>query len=151
MTGDHQKFRDLDTTIGDKVCFGDGSIVEIHGRCSILFQGISRDQWILFDVYFISKLKSNLISLGQLTEIGYRIEMDDDLIEVFEKSAMRTIMRVQRSGNRLYKIELKTVEPVSLLANVDDESWLWHGRLGHVNFESIKMLVEKEMAGGTSD
>jgi hypothetical protein len=74
--------------------------------------------------------------------------MDENLIEVTEKSTMRTIMRVQRSGNRLYKIELKAMEPVSFLAKVDDQSWLWHGRLGHVNFESIKMLVEKEMAGG---
>jgi hypothetical protein len=148
MIGDRQKFRNIDTTIGGKVHFGDGSEVEIHGRGSILFQGNAGDQWLLSDVYFIPKLKSNLISLGQLTEIGYRIEMDENLIEVTEKSTMRTIMRVQRFGNRLYKIELKAVEPVSFLAKVDDQSWLWHGRLGHVNFESIKMLVEKEMAGG---
>jgi hypothetical protein len=148
MTGDRKKFRDIDTTVGGKVRFGDGSTVEIHGRGSILFQGISRDQWILFDVYFIPKLKSNLISLGQLTEIGHKIVMDDDLIEVFEKSTMRMIMRVQRSVNRLYKIVLKTVQPVCLLANLSDESWLWHGRLGHVNFQSIRMLVEREMAGG---
>ena len=37
MTGDHQKFRDLDTTVGGKVSFGDGFVVEIHGRGSILF------------------------------------------------------------------------------------------------------------------
>lgn len=74
--------------------------------------------------------------------------MDDDLIEVSEKTSMRMIMRVQRTLNRLYKIDLKTVEPVCLLTNVGDESSLWHGRLGHVNFQSIKILVEKEMAGG---
>jgi hypothetical protein len=73
--------------------------------------------------------------------------MDDDLIEVFEKNPVRMIMRVQRSLNRLYKIELKYIEPVSFLSSIGDESWLWHGRLGHVNFQSIKMLVEKEMAG----
>jgi hypothetical protein len=74
--------------------------------------------------------------------------MDDDLIEVSKKSTMRMIMRVQRSINRLHKIVLKTVEPVCLLANVSDESWLWHGTLGHVNFQLIRMLVEREMAAG---
>ena len=148
MTGEHHKFRSIDNSVSGKVRFGDGSAVEIHGRGSILFQGPSGDQWLLNDVYFIPKLKSNLVSLGQLTEIGHRVVMDDDLIEVIEKSTMRMIMRVQRTGNRLYKIELKTIEPMSLLANVDDESWLWHGRLGHVNFQSIRMLVEKKMAGG---
>jgi hypothetical protein len=83
-----------------------------------------------------------------LTEIGYKVVMDDDLLEVTEKSRMRTIMRVQRSVNRLYKIELDTVELVSFLVNASDNNWLWHGRLGHVNFNSIKMLALKEMAGG---
>jgi hypothetical protein len=113
-----------------------------------VFEGQSGDQWVLYDVYYIPKLKSNLVSLGQLTEIGHRILMDDNLIEVAQKNPEKMIMRVQRSVNRLYKVELKTANPVSLLANVSDMSWLWHGRLGHVNFQSLKMLVEKEMAGG---
>ena len=74
--------------------------------------------------------------------------MDDDLIEVSEKNPKRVIMRVQRTANWLYKIELKLVSLVCLLANVGDVSWLLQGRLGHVNSQSLKMLVEKEMAGG---
>ena len=124
MTGDLHKFRDIDTTVNDKVCFGDGSAVEIQGKGSTLFQGISGDQWILFDVYYIPKLRSNLVSLGQLTEIGHRVVMDDDLIEVSEKNPERMIMRVQRTLNRLYKIELKPVEPVSFLSSIGDDSWL---------------------------
>jgi hypothetical protein len=102
----------------------------------------------LSDVYFIPKLRSNLISLGQLTEIGHKIEMDDDYIEVIDKNKNRLIMKVHMSANRLYKIQLDVVKPVCLLANANDESWLWHGRLGHVNFKSIKLLVEKKMPGG---
>jgi len=124
MTGDLHKFRDIDTTVSDKVRFGDGSAVEIQGKGSTLFQGISGDQWILFDVYYIPKLRSNLVSLGQLTEIGHRVVMDDDLIEVSEKNPERMIMRVQRTLNRLYKIELKPVEPVSFLSSIGDDSWL---------------------------
>jgi len=148
MTGDREKFREIDPTVAGKVTFGDGSSVEIKGKGSIVFQGQSRDQWVLYDVYYIPKLKSNLVSSGQLTEIGHRVLMDDNLIEVAQKNPEKMIMRVQRSVNRLYKVELKTANPVSLLANVNDVSWLWHGRLGHVNFQSLKMLVDKEMAGG---
>jgi hypothetical protein len=74
--------------------------------------------------------------------------MDGDIIEVTEKCTARVIMRVQRTDSRLYKIHLTTVEPVCLMANTSDSSWLWHGRLGHINFQSIRMLVEKEMARG---
>ena len=104
------------------------------GKGSILFQGRTGDQWLLHDVYFIPKLKSNLISLGQLTKIQHRIVMDDNEVVVSEKDRSRLIMRVQRTVNHLYKIELVLVMPVCLLTSIVDEAWLWHGRLGHVNF-----------------
>jgi hypothetical protein len=103
---------------------------------------------LLNDVYFIPKLRANLISLGQLTEIGHRVVMDEDEITVSEKNPPRLIMSVQRSGNRLYKIELKCVEPTCLLASLEDQGWLWHGRLCHVNFQALKQLADKEMVGG---
>jgi hypothetical protein len=94
MTGDLQKFRSIDMSVSGKVRFGDGSTVEIQGKGSILFQGNSGDQWLLDDVYYIPKLRSNLVSLGQLTEVGHRIVMDDDLLEVTEKKHVRLLMKV---------------------------------------------------------
>ena len=35
-----------------------------------------------------------------------------------------------------------------LKAYVKDETWLWHMRLGHVNFDSMKMTTQKEMLKG---
>ena len=61
------------------------TIVEIQGRGTIVFQGKYGDQWVLSDVYYIPKLRSNLVSLGQLTEIGHIIGLDDDVLEVLEK------------------------------------------------------------------
>jgi hypothetical protein len=49
---------------------------------------------LLNDVYFIPKLRANLISLGQLTEIGHRVVMDEDEITVSEKNPPRLIMSV---------------------------------------------------------
>lgn len=138
MTGDPQKFRDLNRAVTGKVRFGDDSTVEILGRGTIVFQGKSGDQWVLSDVYYILKLKSNVVSLGQLTELGHRIVLGDDVLEVLEKYPVRLIMRVPRTQNRLYKIELRTVEPSCLLASIYDQAWLCHGRLGHVNFRSLK-------------
>jgi len=65
-----------------------------------------------------------------------------------EKNPFRLIMKVDRTLNRLYRVELKTAEPACFLTSVSEEAWLWHGRLGHANFQSIKFLVDKEMALG---
>jgi hypothetical protein len=149
MTGDRGKFLELDLKIAGKVRFGDGSAVDIVGKGSVLFQcKNSSDQWLLHDVFYIPKLKANLVSLGQLTETCHRINLDDDWLEVVDKVSGKLIMKVYRSVNRMYKIELQLAKPACLMGSIDEPAWLWHARLGHVNFKAMKMLVEKGMAAG---
>ncbi|GJR35223.1 zinc finger, CCHC-type containing protein [Tanacetum coccineum] len=70
MTGTKSHFRDIDESIIRRVRFGDGSYVKIKGRGSILLGCRNHEQKIVSDVYYIPNLKSNILSLGQLTEIG---------------------------------------------------------------------------------
>jgi len=86
MTGDRKKFLELDGGVTGRVRFGDGSGVQIEGKGSILFRCRDGSQWLLRDVYYIPKLRSNLVSLGQLTESGYMVVMDDGVLEVFDKN-----------------------------------------------------------------
>lgn len=37
------------------------------------------------EVYYIPSLKCNIVSLGQLEEGGCRIEIDDGVLQVFER------------------------------------------------------------------
>lgn len=65
MIGDPGKFKELDRGVARKVSFGDGSGVEIMRKGTMLFQcKNSNDPWLLHEVYYIPKLKSNLVSLG---------------------------------------------------------------------------------------
>ncbi|KAH7866011.1 hypothetical protein Vadar_014222 [Vaccinium darrowii] len=124
MSGDREKFQELDEAITGKVRFGDGSTVQIMGKGSILFECKNGDQWALKDVYYIPRLCSNLISLGQMTEVGYRVVLDGGKLEVLEKSTGQLLMKVPRSSNRLYHIELTRASPVaaSHLKKLDDRS-----------------------------
>ena len=103
---------------------------------------------MLKEVYYIPTLCSNLVSLGQLTEIGHKIIIDEDELEEYDKNPWRLIMKVKRSLNRLYKIELNHAHPVCLLASIGDSVWFWHARLGHINFQALKLLADKKMVGG---
>lgn len=78
-----------------KVRFGDGSLVDIKGKGSILFRCNTGDQWVLSGVYYIPRLRSNLVSLGLLTESEHRIVMDDDVLEVRDKVSAKLIMKVE--------------------------------------------------------
>ncbi|GJR05852.1 zinc finger, CCHC-type containing protein [Tanacetum coccineum] len=147
MTGTKSHFRDIDESIIGRVRFGDGSYVEIKGRGSILLGCKNNEQKIVSDVYYIPNLRSNILSLGQLTEIGCKIIMDGNKLTLYDKNK-KLLIKVERSKNRLYSIRLQIEAPICLLANVDNQAWLWHARLGHLNFDDINKMTRKGLVEG---
>ncbi|KAI3742955.1 hypothetical protein L1987_60654 [Smallanthus sonchifolius] len=147
MTGRKDLFADLDEKVTGQVRFGDGSKVQIKGKGTILFECKNGEQQIVTDVYFIPDLNSNIISLGQMTEAGYKVNMVQNYLWLRDEYDC-LIMRVQRSYNRLYKIMLKTSQPVCLMGKLDDSAWLWHARMGHVNFQVLEAMAKKELVHG---
>ncbi|KAD5507787.1 hypothetical protein E3N88_15490 [Mikania micrantha] len=147
MTSNKDLFTQLDSTITRRVRFGDGSYVEIKGRRSIIVECKTGEQRILTNVYLIPSLKSSIISLGQLTEVGYEIQMNGELLWVKEHDGT-LLMKVPQTTNRIYKVRIKAAVPVCLQAKVESPAWLWHARLGHVRFDSLKLLTTKGLARG---
>lgn len=77
MTGCAAKFDELNETITGRVKFGDGSAVEICGRGTVLLQCLTGEHRVLTDVYYIPRLKNNIISPGQLDENGCKYSTKD--------------------------------------------------------------------------
>lgn len=57
-------------------------------------------------------------------------------------------MKVKSSANQLYKIILEEATGTCLMSKAEEESWLWHSRLGHVNFKAMTMMSREEMVCG---
>lgn len=57
-------------------------------------------------------------------------------------------MKVKRTENRLYKISLEENQPTCLHTKSEENTWLWHARLGHVNFQALELMSRDEMAHG---
>lgn len=147
MTGYKLKFRELDEGVTGRVRFGDGSTVEIKGKGSVTFVCKNGEERILKEVYYIPKLCNNIISLGQLSEDGNRVVLKGDFMWVFNTMG-KLLMKVKRSPNRLYKIIIETNKPACLLLKSDELSWLWHARLGHVNFQALTLMQAADMVRG---
>ncbi|GKC09196.1 zinc finger, CCHC-type containing protein [Tanacetum coccineum] len=147
MTGVREHFKELDEKVSGKVRFGDGSYIEIKGKGSILIECDDEKQRIISHVYYIPSLKSNLLSLGQFTEIGCKVVMEDDELRLYDMDN-KIFMKVTRQRNRLYKANLRIGTPVCLLANLKDDTWLWHARLGHLNFESLRSMAQRDLVHG---
>jgi hypothetical protein len=75
MAGARDAFSILDTGVCGTVRFGEGSVVRIKGCGTIIF-GCKNGEHLSFSgIYFIPKLKANMLDVGQLDEIGYEILM----------------------------------------------------------------------------
>ncbi|CAO2045765.1 unnamed protein product [Urochloa humidicola] len=85
MTEEREAFSELDTGVVGTVKFGDGSRVEIRGRGTIVFMCKNGEHRALTDVYFIPKLQSNIISIGQLDERGCQVLIDDGMLRIRDR------------------------------------------------------------------
>ena len=128
-------FSELDSGIRGTVKFGDGSVVEIEERDTILFIGKGGEHCKLTDVYFIPRLKANLVSLGQLDKAGYHISIERRLLKICD-DRRQLLMQVRCMANRLYILELKIKQLVSLSARTEEVAWRWHARYGHLLYKN---------------
>jgi hypothetical protein len=116
MTGCRSVFSDLDRNIQGTVKFGDGSMVQIEGMWTILFRCKNGEHRAFVGMYYIPKLRTNIISVGQLDEIGYQTVVDGGVLKIRDDQR-RLLAKVNRSPNRLYILEAEIASPVCLLAH----------------------------------
>jgi hypothetical protein len=110
MTGDMALFSELNLSVGGTVRFGDGATVSIAGRGNVLLE-LQSGQKVLTSVYYVPKLERNIISFGQLTERGCKIVLEENYLWGYDRQR-QLIMKVERSKNRLYYLDLDRVEPI---------------------------------------
>jgi hypothetical protein len=82
MMGERSFFSELDTGMHGTIRFGDGSIMAIEGRSTIMFKLKSGEHQELARVYYIPKLTANIVSLGQLNDDAYKILIEHDILRV---------------------------------------------------------------------
>jgi hypothetical protein len=119
MSGCRDAFIDIDTSIGGSVRFGDDSRVPIEGFGTVLFEGKTGQHIPLTGVYFIPKLTSIIVSLGQLEEGECDVQMKDGILRVRDDHD-RLIIRVRRTADRLYLLRVKLGRPLCLATRASD-------------------------------
>lgn len=150
MSGNITFFSELDSTVTGKVRFGDDSRIDIMGKGSVRFIIKGGEKRTLHNVYYIPALRSNIISLGQATEVGCEVRMKDDTLRLFDRSGA-LMVKTERAKNRLYKVKLQVDTPQLLQIKASAGPSMWHERLGHINPDTIKMMVKKDLVTGIFD
>ncbi|WVZ71914.1 hypothetical protein U9M48_020443 [Paspalum notatum var. saurae] len=142
VTGSRAAFAELDSTVTGTVRFGDNNVVTIAGRGTVLFSCRDGGHRTLTGVCFIPRLKSRIISLGQLDEHGCQVLIDNGVLRLRDREH-KLLTMVRRSANRLYVLPLHIARPVCLAAKQEEEAWRWHARFGHISFNALERMAKK--------
>ncbi|CAA6674891.1 unnamed protein product [Spirodela intermedia] len=147
ISGSRTAFTELDTKVLGTVRFGDDSVARIEGRGAIVFLCKNGEHRSFAGVYYIPRLTTNIVSVGQLDEAGYHIDIEKGAMKIHEPGG-RLLAKVMRGENRLYILHAKLVRQVCLEARAVEEAWKWHARLGHVNMTALRKMAREELVRG---
>nr|GEU58885.1 ribonuclease H-like domain-containing protein [Tanacetum cinerariifolium] len=106
------------------------------------------------DVYFVKELQFNLFCVSQMCDKKNRVLFIDTEYFVLSSNfklanESHALLKVPRKNN-MYSFDMKNIvhqkDLTFLLAKAtNDESMLWHRRLGHINFKNINKLVKENL------
>jgi hypothetical protein len=106
MSGCRAAFTKIDTAVLSTVHFGDDSVARIEGRGTVMFMCKNGESRSFDGVYFIPCLTTNIVSIGQLDEIGYKIDINIGMMKIREPGSV-LLAKVKWETNRLYLLHLK--------------------------------------------
>ncbi|GJX79799.1 retrovirus-related pol polyprotein from transposon TNT 1-94 [Tanacetum coccineum] len=113
-------------------------------RCSKHMTGtISNDSLKIDNVEHVNNLGFNLLSIGQICDNKCRVTFSKHDSEITKNG--KVIGRgIRKKGLYVMKLGNKTKDQICL-ATINENSTLWHRRLGHTNMRLIQSLASKEL------
>nr|GEV11153.1 putative ribonuclease H-like domain-containing protein [Tanacetum cinerariifolium] len=109
------------------------------------------------DDNFVKELKFNLFSVSQMCDKKNNVLFTDTECLVLSpdfklSDESQVLLRVPRENN-MYNVNLKNIVPsgdlTCLFAKaIINECYLWHRRLGHINFKTMNKLVKGNLVRG---
>ncbi|OIW01880.1 hypothetical protein TanjilG_31062 [Lupinus angustifolius] len=138
MTGNKDWFVTLDKSVETRIKFADDSIIKAEGIGRVMIKKKDGSTSYISSVLYVPRMKSSLLSLGQLLEKGYKMRLEEKMLKVFNKKG-ELVLKAPLAQNRTFKIGIQLGNQ-KCLESVTDEKWIWHQRFGHLNFKSLEHL-----------
>ena len=93
-------------------------------------------------------MKKNLISLGTLDSNGYCYKFENGLMK--ESKGAMVVMKGQKVEGNIYKLLNNTIVggAVVVTESEQDDTLLWHMRLGHIRECGMRELQKRNLLAG---
>ena len=129
MTGDKNTFSNLRKQKG-KVIFGYNASGNIIGK-GIINKGKDKAK----NVLLIENMKPSLLSVKQTCDQGHICIFYSHKCEIRRNNSGKLVGVSSRTPKNIYILNTRQFDKFHM--NLVNKSWLWHRRLGHINFDNI--------------
>ena len=134
---------------GEKIFMGNSSSSKVEGQGKVVLKMTSGKELTLNDVLHVPEIRKNLVSGSLLSKKGFKLVFVSDN---FILTKNRMYVGKGYMSNGLFKMNVMTVvPPIKNINNKNtssaymlESSNVWHGRLGHVNYDTLRRLINME-------
>lgn len=132
---------------GEQLFMGNASTSTVQGIGNIVLKMTSGKELTLNNVLHVPDIRKNLVSGSLLVRNGFRAVFEANKV-VITKNGM--YVGKGYLNNDLFKLNVITIVPtvinkVNSSAYLIESSSIWHSRLGHVNYDTIRRLVNMDL------
>ena len=134
---------------GEQLFMGNSSSSKVEGRGKVVLKMTSGKELTLNDVLHVPEIRKNLVSGSLLSKKGFKLMFVLDNF-ILTKNGMYVGKGYMSNG--LFKMNVMiVVPPIKNINNKNtssaymlESSNVWHGRLRHVNYDTLRRLINME-------
>ena len=143
VCGDKALFSTFKERTGEeKLYMGNKATADIKGEGDVILKMTSRKELRLSKVLYVPEIRKNLVSGWMLNKFGFRLVFESDK---FVLSRRGMFVGKGYALNGMFKMNVMVVtndiNKTATFIYMLERSNVWHGRLGHANFNSIRRLL----------
>jgi transposase InsO family protein len=121
------------------VSFGNDDSTKIIGKGTVR---IGNKNTKAENVLLVEDMKHNLLSVSQMCDQGHKVTFDSQKCEIRKEGSGKLIATAVRTSSNIYVLSEIGNEKCCL--GKEDESWLWHRRMGHIHFDNLVKVSKRE-------
>ena len=84
----------------------------------------------------------NLLSVSQICDHGHTCIFDSEGCIIVKQNTKKVVSTATRTPQNIYILEKTNQENCSM--GKEDESWLWHRRMGHINSDNLVKISKNK-------
>jgi hypothetical protein len=141
MTGDNTLLKKIKMGKAIKITYGDGSQSKVIEKGLMEILGFQSSQ----EALYVEGLKANLLSISQICDNDHLVQVSKKERNIFDCNG-KWLMGGERTAYNYYGLSSLTSEPqIKCNKVIVVNCELWHQRLGHLNYNDLIKIANKEV------